>query len=81
VTYRISNSALNTLTRIVAQKLAGTGILVNAASPGKVNTGMALPGEKTVEPEQAAADMAWLTTLPDNGPTGGFWYGTQSLSW
>lgn len=33
-----------------------------------------------IEPDQAAA-LLWLATLPNDGPTGGFWHGNQRLDW
>ncbi|MEU7822986.1 SDR family NAD(P)-dependent oxidoreductase [Catellatospora sp. NPDC049133] len=81
VSYRVSKAALNALTRVLAAELAGSGVLVNAASPGKVNTRIALAGAQTVEPDQAAADLLWLATLPEDGPTGGFWHGRDPLPW
>jgi hypothetical protein len=32
-------------------------------------------------PEEAAATMLWLTTLPDDGPTGGLFHGDERLPW
>jgi NAD(P)-dependent dehydrogenase (short-subunit alcohol dehydrogenase family) len=36
--YRISKSGINAVTRILADELTGTGILINEASPGRVQT-------------------------------------------
>jgi NAD(P)-dependent dehydrogenase (short-subunit alcohol dehydrogenase family) len=69
--YRISKTALNALTRTLAAELQGSGILVNSACPGWVRTDMGGPGApRTVE--QGADTPVWLATLPDGGPTGGF---------
>ena len=68
--YAASKAALNALTVMLADELRGTGVLVNAVSPGLVSTRMA-PYAST-SPAQAAGPVADLATLPDDGPTGGF---------
>jgi NAD(P)-dependent dehydrogenase (short-subunit alcohol dehydrogenase family) len=70
--YRVSKAALNAVTRILSTELKGEGFLVNSACPGFVNTDMGGPmgAKKTVE--DGAAGVTWLATLPDDGPTGGF---------
>ncbi len=70
--YRISKAALNATTRILATELADAGFKVNSACPGLVNTDMGgqFGAKKTVE--DGASGVVWLATLPDDGPTGGF---------
>jgi len=80
VSYRVSKAGLNALTRILAAELDGTGVLVNAASPGRMNTRMAR-GETTRTAEEGADTPVWLATLPDDGPTGGLYYERQPLDW
>ncbi|MFB9238146.1 SDR family oxidoreductase [Plantactinospora siamensis] len=80
VAYRVSKAGLNALTCILAAELAEHGILVNAASPGKVDTRLAY-GKADQSPEQAADGFAWLATLPDDGPTGQLFYGKHPLPW
>ncbi|MEU3657617.1 SDR family NAD(P)-dependent oxidoreductase [Streptomyces sp. NPDC032161] len=80
VSYRISKAGLNALTQILAAELDSTGILVNAASPGRMATHMAY-GETDHTPEDAADTPVWLATLPDDGPTGGLFYERKPLGW
>lgn len=78
--YRISKTALNAVTRIVANELKGTNILVNGVCPGWVKTDMG--GENAPRtPEQGVDTIVWLATLPDNGPTSGFWRDRQPIDW
>lgn len=78
--YRISKTALNALTRILAAETHGYNILVNSVCPGWVRTDMGGPhAERTVE--QGAAGIVWAATLPDDGPTGGFFRDGQAIPW
>jgi NAD(P)-dependent dehydrogenase (short-subunit alcohol dehydrogenase family) len=70
--YRVSKAALNAMTRILSTELAGDGFLVNSACPGFVNTDMGGPMGAQKPVEEGAAGIVWLATLPDDGPTGGF---------
>ena len=78
--YRISKTALNALTRILAAEFHGNNILVNSACPGWVRTRMG--GESASRtPEQGADTAVWLATLPDDGPTGGFFRERKLIPW
>ncbi|MGT2468557.1 SDR family NAD(P)-dependent oxidoreductase [Mesorhizobium atlanticum] len=68
--YSTSKATLNALTRILAAELRGSGVLVNSICPGWVATDMGGPGGRPVA--QGAAGIVWAATLPDDGPTGGF---------
>jgi NAD(P)-dependent dehydrogenase (short-subunit alcohol dehydrogenase family) len=70
--YRVSKAALNALTRILSTELAGDGFLINSACPGFVKTDMGGPMGAQKPVEEGAAGIVWLATLPDDGPTGGF---------
>ncbi len=78
--YRTSKAALNMLTVTLAAELRGSGILVNAACPGWVRTDMGGPAApKSVE--EGADTPVWLATLPDDGPTGGFFRDRRPIPW
>jgi NAD(P)-dependent dehydrogenase (short-subunit alcohol dehydrogenase family) len=78
--YRVSKTALNALTRILASELRGSGILVNAVNPGWVQTDMGGSGA-TRPVEEGAEALVWAATLPNNGPTGGFFRDRQPVPW
>lgn len=78
--YRISKTALNALTCLVADELKGTNILVNSVCPGWVKTDMGGPNAPRT-PEQGVETIVWLATLPDGGPTGGFFRDKQPIPW
>lgn len=77
--YATSKAALNALTRVLAGELRGTGVLVNSVCPGWVATDMGGPGGGPVEP--GAASIVWAVTIPDDGPTGGFFRHGRPLDW
>jgi NAD(P)-dependent dehydrogenase (short-subunit alcohol dehydrogenase family) len=79
--YGLSKLALNGLTVQLARQLRTDNILVNAVNPGFVATaeGMEKMGARSVA--DSVAGIIWAATLPDNGPTGGFFEDTKSLDW
>ena len=77
--YAISKAALNALTRIVAAE-AGRPIKVNAVDPGWVRTDMGGPGAPR-SVAQGADTIVWLATLPDSGPSGGFFRDRRPIDW
>jgi NAD(P)-dependent dehydrogenase (short-subunit alcohol dehydrogenase family) len=70
--YRVSKAAMNAMTRILATELKDDGVLVNSACPGFVNTDMGGPMGAQKPVEEGAEGIVWLATLPNDGPTGGF---------
>jgi NAD(P)-dependent dehydrogenase (short-subunit alcohol dehydrogenase family) len=78
--YRMSKTALNALTRLVAAETRGSNILVNSMSPGWVKSDMGGPhAPRTVG--QGADTAVWLATLPDGGHSGGFFYERAPIAW
>ena len=80
-TYSISKAALNALTAKLAAELDGEGVLVNSVDPGLTATapGMEEMGARPIP--EGAASAVWAVTLPDNGPTGGFFRDGKPLPW
>lgn len=78
--YRISKTALNAVTVILADETKDTNILVNAMTPGWVRT--RLGGIKAPRSTAEGAETAvWLATLPDDGPRGKFFKDRQEFPW
>jgi NAD(P)-dependent dehydrogenase (short-subunit alcohol dehydrogenase family) len=78
--YRVSKTALNALTRVLANESSGTGMLVNSMCPGWVRTDMG--GAAAPRTVAEGADTAlWLATLPDDGPSGGFFRDRSPIPW
>jgi NAD(P)-dependent dehydrogenase (short-subunit alcohol dehydrogenase family) len=78
--YRVSKAALNAITRTLAADLRGTGVLVNSVCPGWVRSDMGGPSAPR-SIEQGAASVTWGVTIPDDGPTGGFFRDGEPLPW
>jgi NAD(P)-dependent dehydrogenase (short-subunit alcohol dehydrogenase family) len=78
--YNASKAALNSFTIHLAYELRHTSIKVNSAHPGWVKTRMG--GENAdLEVSEGGRTSAWLATLPEDGPTGGYFHAGQPLPW
>lgn len=78
--YSASKSLLNAVTVGYAKELRGSGILVNAGCPGYVSTALnGYSGFRT--PGEGASIAIRLATLPDDGPSGGFFNDAGVLPW
>jgi NAD(P)-dependent dehydrogenase (short-subunit alcohol dehydrogenase family) len=78
--YRLSKTALNALTRILADELRSTNVLVNSVCPGWVRTDMGGPHAR-LSVEDGADTIVWAATLPDGGPSGGFFRKREAIPW
>jgi NAD(P)-dependent dehydrogenase (short-subunit alcohol dehydrogenase family) len=78
--YSVSKAALNALTRMLADELRADRVLVNSVCPGWVATEMG-GADAPRTPEEGAAGIVWAATLPDDGPTGGFFRDGEPLAW
>jgi NAD(P)-dependent dehydrogenase (short-subunit alcohol dehydrogenase family) len=76
--YSTSKAALNALTRIFAAELRADRILVNAVCPGWTDTDMGQGGRPVAD---GAASVVWAATLPDSGPSGGFFRDGRRIPW
>ena len=77
--YSISKAAVNAVTRIMAAA-AGPSVKVNSIHPGWVSTDMGGP-EAPTNPNDAASYVLKLATLPQHGPTGGFFFQGEVFAW
>ena len=78
--YRVSKTGLNALTRALAADERGSGMLVNTMCPGWVRTDMG--GASAPKSVTEGADTAvWLATLPDDGPSGGYFRDRKPIPW
>jgi NAD(P)-dependent dehydrogenase (short-subunit alcohol dehydrogenase family) len=78
--YAPSKTFLNAVTVQYAKELRDTNILVNAGCPGFCATDLnGFRGVRT--PQQGAAIGIRLATLPDDGPSGGFFEDAGAVPW
>ena len=78
--YDASKTALNAFTIHLAYDLRGTKIKVNSAHPGWVKTAMGGP-QARMELSEGAKTTVALATLPENGPSGGYFHQGKPLPW
>jgi NAD(P)-dependent dehydrogenase (short-subunit alcohol dehydrogenase family) len=80
IAYSPSKTYLNAVTVQYARELRDTSILINAGCPGYTATDLnGFHGVRT--PEQGAAIAIQLATLPDDGPSGGFFEDAGVIPW
>lgn len=77
--YNASKTAVNAFTVHLADFLQGTPVKVNSAHPGSVRTAMNPTG--SLEDFEGAKTAVALALLPEDGPSGGFFYMGTPLPW
>lgn len=77
--YGVAKASLNAFTLALSRE-APACVKINAMCPGWVRTRMGGAGA-TRSPEEGAATALWLATLPEDGPTGGFFRDNAPIAW
>jgi NAD(P)-dependent dehydrogenase (short-subunit alcohol dehydrogenase family) len=80
LSYRVSKTAVNAVAAVAAEALRDDGILVNTMHPGWVRTDMG-GSAAPLSPEEGADTAIYLATLPDQGPSGRFFYQRREIDW
>jgi len=78
--YNASKAALNMYTIHLAHELRKTSIKVNSAHPGWVKTDLGGDGAPMNAADGARTEVQ-LATLPQDGPSGGFFHLGQPIAW
>ncbi len=77
--YGVTKAALNALTLRLSRELPAV-VKVNAVDPGWVRSRMGgTSAERSVE--KGAQTAVWLATLPEDGPSGGFFKDKKRVEW
>jgi NAD(P)-dependent dehydrogenase (short-subunit alcohol dehydrogenase family) len=77
--YRVSKTALNALTCMLAAEVEGTGVLVNSVEPGWMKTEMGGP-DAPRSAEDGAETVIWAATSNSVG-TGCFYFDRRLIPW
>ena len=80
IAYDASKASVNMFTNHLAHELRDTPVKVNAAHPGWVKTDMG-GADAPMEIADGAKTSVMLATLPDNGPSGGFYHMGVHMRW
>jgi NAD(P)-dependent dehydrogenase (short-subunit alcohol dehydrogenase family) len=78
--YDASKAAVNSFTVHLAHELRNTPVKVNSAHPGWVKTELGGEGAM-MDIAEGAKTGVQLATLPDDGPSGGFFHLGQPVPW
>ncbi|MBW7454189.1 SDR family NAD(P)-dependent oxidoreductase [Paenibacillus sepulcri] len=78
--YNASKAALNAFTIHLAAELRGTPIKVNSIHPGWVSTRIG-GGAADIDEVEGSRTSIMAATLPEDGPTGSFFFLENTLPW
>jgi NAD(P)-dependent dehydrogenase (short-subunit alcohol dehydrogenase family) len=78
--YKLSKLAMNGMTRIMADEIKDDNIKINTMAPGWVRSDMG-GANAPRSLAQGADTISWLATLPDDGPSGGFFEDRAPAAW
>lgn len=78
--YKLSKLSMNGMTRIMADEIKDGNIKINTMAPGWVRSDMG-GANAPRSLAQGADTIIWLATLPDDGPTGGFFEDRAPAAW
>ena len=78
-TYGVTKAGLNALTMRLSKEFPYF-VKINSMCPGWVRTRMG-GAAASRSPDEAADTAVWLATLPENGPTGGFFRDRKPMPW
>ncbi len=78
--YRLSKTALNAVTRVLATELAPHGVTVNSVCPGWVRTDMG-GSDARLSVAEGADTIVWLATEAPQDLTGSFLRARQPIPW
>ncbi|MEM1375618.1 MAG: SDR family NAD(P)-dependent oxidoreductase [Pseudomonadota bacterium] len=79
--YAASKAALNALTVKLAYEEMNTPLKINAVCPGFTATFDGGEAMGARPPAESAKGILWAATLPDDGPTAGFFRDGEPLPW
>jgi NAD(P)-dependent dehydrogenase (short-subunit alcohol dehydrogenase family) len=78
--YKLSKLMMNGMTRILAAEINQRDIKINTMAPGWVRSDMG--GSNAPRSLSQGADtITWLATLPEDGPSGGFFEDRKPTAW
>lgn len=76
----LSKAALNAWTAQLSIVLKDTNMKVNACHPGWIKTDIG-GAQAPMDTQEGAETAMYLATLPQDGPTGGFFHKQEVLPW